>query len=63
MEVAAVGSSLQASDQDLAQLVQEVNRVQIEMMKKMLQAQAEMIVAAQKVRQGEDVQGAVDYYA
>ena len=61
MEISALSSPSQS--QDITQLVKDVNRVQIEMMKKMLQAQAEMIVAAQKMQTAEQVQASVDYYA
>jgi len=61
MEISALSSPSQS--QDITQLVQDVNRVQIEMMKKMLQAQAEMMVAAQKAQTAEQVQASVDYYA
>lgn len=63
MEVSAVGSSPQSSGSDLAQLVQQIEQVQIDMIKKMLQAQAESEVGAEKIGQAEQVEGSVDYYA
>lgn len=63
MDVSSVGSSPQTSVSDLTQLLKEVNQMQMEMVKKMLQVQTAQTVGAQKVETAEEVQGAVDYYA
>lgn len=63
MDVSSVVSGSNSSAYDLARLLKEVNQMQMDMIRNILQVTVQQDVVAQRMEIAEEVQGAVDYYA
>lgn len=63
MDVSSVVSGSNSSVNDLARLLKEVNQIQMDMVRNILQVTVQQGVVAQEMEIAEEAQGAVDYYA
>jgi hypothetical protein len=63
MDVSSVVSGSNSSVNDLARLLKEVNQMQMDMVRNILQVTVQQGVVAQEMEIAEEAQGAVDYYA
>lgn len=63
MDVSSVVSGSNSSVNDLARLLKEVNQMQMDMVRNILQVTVQQGVVAQEMEIAEEVQGAVDYHA